>query len=73
MRSCRPLLLGMAGLDALDLDAEAQPPDGEFAEAIEGVGRDKGHAVVGANGLGEAKFFERALKHGEGEFLLGRG
>jgi hypothetical protein len=23
--------------------------------------------------LGEAKFFERALKHGDGEFLLGRG
>jgi len=44
----------------------------EFAEAIEGVGRGKGDAVVGANGLREAKLFERALEDGEGEFLLGR-
>jgi hypothetical protein len=48
------VLLGMPGRDALDVDAEAQPPDGEFAEAIERVGGSKGDAVVGANGVGEA-------------------
>ena len=66
------VLLRMAGLDVLDVDAEAESPDGEFAEAIEGVGGGEGHAVIGANGLPEAKFFERALEDGEGEFLLCR-
>jgi hypothetical protein len=37
-------------------------PDGEFAEAIERVGGGKGDAVVGANGVGQAKFLEGALK-----------
>jgi hypothetical protein len=55
------------------VDAEAEPPDGELAEAIEGVGGGKGHAVVGANGLREAKFLEGALEDGEGEFFLGGG
>jgi len=31
-------LLGMAGLDALDLDAKPQPPDGELGEAEETIG-----------------------------------
>jgi hypothetical protein len=61
------VLVGMTGLDALGVDAEAQPPDGECAEAIDGVGRGKGHAVVGANGLREAKVLERALEDGEGK------
>jgi len=53
-----PRVLGKAGLSALDVGAETQPPHGEFAEAIEGVGGGKGHAVVGANGVREAKFPE---------------
>jgi hypothetical protein len=36
------ILLGMTGLDALDVDAEAQPPDGECAEAIEAWAEAKG-------------------------------
>ena len=66
------VLLGMPGCDALDVDAEAQPPDGEFTEAIQRVGGGKGHAVVGANGLREAKFLEGALEGGEGELFLRR-
>ena len=64
------ILLRMTGLDALDVNAEAEPPDGEGAEAIQGVGGGKGHAVVGANGLGKAEFLEGALEDGEGEFFL---
>ena len=36
------VLLRMAGLDALDGDAQAQPPHRELAEAEEGVGLAKG-------------------------------
>jgi hypothetical protein len=56
----------------LDLNAEAQPPHGEFAEAVDRVGRREGHAVVGPNHLREPKVFEGALKDREGEFLLCR-
>src|SRR5262249_1283214 len=62
------ILLGMTRLDALDVDAEAEPADGEFAEAVQRVGGGKGHAVVGPDGLREAKFLEGALEDGEGEF-----
>ncbi len=48
-----PILLGMARPDALDGDAEAQPPDGEFGEGVEPVGAGKGHAIVGAYGAGQ--------------------
>lgn len=36
------ILLGMAGLDALDADAQAQPPDGERGQVEQGVGASKG-------------------------------
>jgi hypothetical protein len=32
------VLLGMAGRDALEPDAEPEPPDGEFAQAVQRVG-----------------------------------
>ena len=66
------VLLRVAGLDALDLDAEPQPPDRELAQAEEGVGTGEGHAVVGADGAGQAKLLEGALEDGEGEGFLGR-
>src|SRR5262249_1915899 len=65
--------VGMAGLDARGLESGAQASDGGFSWAVEGVGRGKGHAVVGANDLRETKFFEGALEDGEGELLLCRG
>jgi hypothetical protein len=40
-----PVLLRLAGRDALERDAEAQPPDGELAHAVEGVHRRERHAV----------------------------
>lgn len=41
------ILLRAAWLDALDLDAEAEPPDGQTAEAEQGIGAGEGAAVVG--------------------------
>ena len=54
------VLLRVAGLDALDLDAEPQPPDRELAEPVEGIGTGEGDAVVGADGLGQAELLETA-------------
>ena len=65
------VLLGMARLDALDGNAEAQPPDGEFGQIEEGVRTGEGDAVVGANGLGQAALLEEPLEGGEGEVLAG--
>jgi hypothetical protein len=36
------VLLRVAGLDALDLDAQAQPPHRELAQAEERLGHEKG-------------------------------
>jgi hypothetical protein len=43
------ILLGMTWLDALDADAQAQPPHRQACEAIERVTAAKRDAVVGAN------------------------
>jgi hypothetical protein len=41
------VLLRRARLDAFDLDAEPQPPDGKLGEGEERVGAAEGDAVVG--------------------------
>jgi hypothetical protein len=66
------VLLGMAGLDAFDGDAEPEPPDGEFGEVEESVGAGEGDAIVGPDGSWEAAFLEELLEGGDGEVLAGR-
>src|SRR3984893_11123358 len=66
------VLLRMARLDALDGNAEPQPPNGESALVEETMGRVKGHAVVGTDGLGQAAFLKQALKSGKGSLFLDR-
>ena len=60
------VLLRMAGLDALDGDAEPQPPDRELGEIEQGVGTGEGHAVVGADGERQAALAEQPLEGGDG-------
>ena len=60
------VLLRVAGLDALDGDAQAQPPDGELGKIEQGVRAGKGDAVVGADGGGQAALVEELLEGGEG-------
>ena len=50
---------------------EPQPPHRELAQAEEGVRAGEGHAVVGADGLGQAELLEHPLEDGEGVDLLG--
>src|SRR6266700_2829541 len=65
------VLLGMARLDALDLDAEPQPPYGQLRQVEQGVGTGEGHAVVGADGDRQATLCEQPLEGGEGQLLAG--
>ena len=46
------VLLGVAGTDALDADAQAQPPHREFGEIEETVRTGERHAIVGPDRLG---------------------
>src|SRR5258705_12864873 len=48
------ILLRVAGLDALEGDAEPQPPDRGLWEIEQGIGTGKGHAGVGADSKREA-------------------
>ena len=61
----------MAGLDALDRDAQAQPPDGQLGEVEQGVGTGEGNAVVGANGSGQTALEEELLEGGDGGVFAG--
>lgn len=65
------VLLRTARLDALDVDAQAQPPDRQLAEVEERVGAGEGNAIVGPDGAGQAELLENALEHGEGIGFLG--
>ena len=66
------VLLRMTRLDALDGNAEAQPPNGESTQVEEAIRRGKGHAIVGTNGLGQTAFLEQALKGGKGSLFFDR-
>lgn len=60
----------MAGLDALDLDAEAEPPDGKLGEVEEAIGAGERDAVVGADGSWQAALAEQLLEGGYGRLLV---
>ena len=59
------VLLGVARRDALEGNAEPQPPDGELAEPVERVRRREGHAVVGPDCVRQDAVLKGALKDGE--------
>ena len=65
------VLLRLTRLDALDLDAEPEPPDRQFGEIEEGIGTSERHTVVGADGIWQSGFGEQALKCGDGGFFAG--
>ncbi len=59
------ILLRLTGFDEFREDAHANPPGGERGETDKGV-RGEGNAVVGADPIGEAIFFEQAGEDGFG-------
>jgi hypothetical protein len=58
------VLLRVARLDPLDLNAEPQPPHRELREVEQGIGAGEGHAVVGADGAWQARSY--ALRRAAG-------
>ena len=56
------VLLRMAGLNALDRDAQAQPPDRQSRKLEQSMRGSEGHAVVGADRARQAALSEKALK-----------
>ena len=56
------ILLWVARLDALDSDAEPQPPHREFGEIEEAVRTGERHAIVGADGKRQAAIAKQPLK-----------
>ena len=66
------VLLGMAGLDAFDANAQTQPSHREFAQVEQSMSRSKGHAVVAANVGGQATFAKKPLKYSESVVFPGR-
>src|ERR1700730_7520577 len=68
-----PILLRVAWLDALDVDAQAQPPHRQLGESKERVGAGKGGSVIGANRPREPKVLKNTLKDRKSEHGLGSG
>ncbi len=56
------VLLRTAGLDALDGDAEAQPPDRQAGEIVEAVGTGEGQAIVASDRPRQAAIAEQLLE-----------
>jgi hypothetical protein len=56
------VLFGMAGFDALDVNAQAKPPHREAAQAVEGVRGREGQAVIAAIARGTPKSLKARSK-----------
>ena len=56
------VLLRLAGLDALDSDAQPQPPDRQAGEIVEAVGTGEGEAIVAPDGHRQAALAEQLLE-----------
>ena len=65
------ILLRMAGLDTLNANAEAKPPDGKFAEVEQSMGRCKRDTIVAADVSRQATFLKQPLKDSEGVVFPG--
>ena len=59
------VLLRVTWLDALNADAQAQPPDVEFAQVKHSVSRSKRHTVIAADVGRQFMFLEKPFKHDE--------
>ena len=66
------VLLRIARFDALDGDAEPEPPDRQPGKIKERIGACEGHPVIRSDRPWQAELLESVLEHGEGIDLFGR-
>ena len=66
------VLLRAPRLDALDADAEPEPPKRERGEAVEPVRGGERHPIVGADRRGQAALLEQAVERGDDRILARR-
>jgi hypothetical protein len=59
------VLLRMARLDALNANAQPEPPDREFAQIEQGVRGSERHTVIAADVGGQAALLKQPFKHSE--------
>ncbi len=59
------VLLGTAGLDALDAYAETQPPDGEPGKAEQCIRAGERHAIIGVDGGRQSTLAKQVLEGGD--------
>jgi hypothetical protein len=56
------ILLRMARFDALDRNAEPEPPHRRLREVEQGIWTGEGHAIIGADGQRHAALAEQPLE-----------
>jgi hypothetical protein len=66
------ILLWMTGLDALDGEAQTQPPHRKLGEVEQRVGRGERHAIVGTDADGQAALLKQARKGRKCKGFAGR-
>src|ERR1700724_1406330 len=59
------ILLRMARLNALDANAEPEPPNRELAQIEQGVSGSEGNTVIAADVRRQAALLKKPLKHGK--------
>ena len=62
-------MLRMSGLDPFNGNSKPEPPDREFGEVEQGIGRSEGHTIVRADGGGKPAFPEQLFKGLNGSFF----
>ncbi len=64
-------MLRMARLDALDANAQPEPPDRQLTQIEQGVGGSEGDAVIAADVGRQAALLKKPFKHGKSVVFFG--
>lgn len=66
------VLLGVAGFDTLNVNAEPEPPDRQRRKIVKPVGTGEGQTIIRTDRIGQPTLFKQSLEGREGGDLLRR-